>query len=152
VKLAGTCIVIHSPCQKKIHTRRFRLSLKHTLSRRIDGIPIPASLFIYVGGPCPGRPHRIRQPQTEHQMKVSLVALVIGCAVAGSALAALESPPSLPPQSGVMESPPSLPPQAAVMESPPSLPPQSTVMESPPSLPPQGAVMESPPSLPPQQL
>ena len=52
----------------------------------------------------------VPQPK-ENQMKVSLVGLVIGCAAAGSAIAAMESPPFLPPQGTVMESPPYLPPQ-----------------------------------------
>jgi hypothetical protein len=51
-------------------------------------------------------------------MKVSLVALVIGCALAGSALALTDSPPSTPPRLAVTDSPPSTPPRFAVMDSP----------------------------------
>ena len=57
-------------------------------------------------------------------MKASLIALVAGCAVAGSAFALTDSPPSSPPRATVMDSPPSSPPRAAVMDSPPSSPPR----------------------------
>ena len=56
-------------------------------------------------------------------MKVSVIALVAGCAVASSAFALTDSPPSNPPHVAVMDSPPSNPPHAAVMDSPPSNPP-----------------------------
>jgi hypothetical protein len=56
-------------------------------------------------------------------MKVSLIALVAGCAVASSAFALTDSPPSQPPHATVMDSPPSQPPHATVMDSPPSQPP-----------------------------
>ena len=53
-------------------------------------------------------------------MKVSLVALVAGCAFASSAFAMSDAPKA----GATMDSPPSLPPRAAVMDSPPSLPPR----------------------------
>jgi hypothetical protein len=43
-------------------------------------------------------------------MKISLVALIAGCAIASSALAALDSPPSNPPNLAALDSPPSNPP------------------------------------------
>jgi hypothetical protein len=64
-------------------------------------------------------------------MKLSLVALVAGCAVASSAFAVMDSPPTLPPGAAVMDSPPTLPPGAAVLDSPPTLPPGAAVMGLP---------------------
>jgi hypothetical protein len=58
-------------------------------------------------------------------MKVSLIALIAGCAMAGSAFAMMDSPPSSPPRATVMDSPPSSPPRAVVMDSPPSSPPRA---------------------------
>jgi len=56
-------------------------------------------------------------------MKLSLVALVAGCAVASSAFASMDSPPTNPPHAAAMDSPPTNPPHAAVMDSPPTNPP-----------------------------
>ena len=56
-------------------------------------------------------------------IKVSLVALVAGCAVASSAFALTDSPPTYPPHVAVMDSPPTYPPHVAVMDSPPTYPP-----------------------------
>jgi hypothetical protein len=62
-------------------------------------------------------------------MKVSLIALVAGCAVASSAFALTDSPPVSPPHAAamVMDSPPVSPPHAAamVMDSPPVSPPHA---------------------------
>jgi hypothetical protein len=66
-------------------------------------------------------------------MKISLVALVAGCAFASSAFSMSDSPKG----GTTMDSPPSLPPRAAVLDSPPSLPPRAAVLDSPPSLPPR---------------
>ena len=44
-------------------------------------------------------------------MKVSLIALVAGCAVASSALAAFDIPPTLPPRTAALDIPPTLPPR-----------------------------------------
>ena len=57
-------------------------------------------------------------------MKPSLIALIAGCAVASSAFAMTDSPPSSPPRLAVMDSPPSSPPRLAMMDSPPSSPPR----------------------------
>jgi hypothetical protein len=46
-------------------------------------------------------------------MKLSLVALVAGCAVASSAFALTDSPPTNPPHAAVMDSPPTNPPHRA---------------------------------------
>ena len=43
-------------------------------------------------------------------MKTSLVALFAGCAVASSAFAVMDTPPSSPPHAVVMDTPPSSPP------------------------------------------
>jgi len=56
-------------------------------------------------------------------MKVSLVVLVAGCAIASSAFASMDSPPGNPPHAVVMDSPPGNPPHAVVMDSPPGNPP-----------------------------
>jgi len=66
-------------------------------------------------------------------MKVSLIALVAGCAVASSAFSMTDSLPS----GTAMDSPPVLPPRAAVLDSPPVLPPRAAVLDSPPVLPPR---------------
>jgi len=42
-------------------------------------------------------------------MKISLIALVAGCAVASSAFALTDSPPANPPHMAVMDSPPANP-------------------------------------------
>ena len=57
-------------------------------------------------------------------MKVSLIALVAGCAVAGSSFAMVDSPPANPPRTAVMDSPPANPPRTAVTDSPPANPPR----------------------------
>ncbi|HZE44408.1 MAG TPA: hypothetical protein VE058_11520 [Steroidobacteraceae bacterium] len=46
-------------------------------------------------------------------MKVSLVALVAGCAVASSAFGAFDMPPLNPPHASVLDMPPLNPPHAA---------------------------------------
>ena len=56
-------------------------------------------------------------------MKVSLIALVAGCAVASSAFALMDTPPTNPPHAAVMDTPPTNPPHAAVMDTPPTNPP-----------------------------
>jgi hypothetical protein len=58
-------------------------------------------------------------------MKVSLFALVAGCAVASSAFAAFDLPPTLPPHAAVLDLPPTLPPHAAMLDLPPTLPPHA---------------------------
>jgi hypothetical protein len=65
----------------------------------------------------------IKNPLGEIIMKISLVALVAGCALASSAFAVMDSPPANPPHVAVMDSPPANPPHAAVMDSPPANPP-----------------------------
>ena len=57
-------------------------------------------------------------------MKLSLVALVAGCAVASSAFALMDTPPTNPPRAAVMDTPPTNPPRAAVMDTPPTNPPR----------------------------
>ena len=56
-------------------------------------------------------------------MKISLIALVAGCAVASSAFALTDSVPSTPPHASLMDSVPSTPPHASLMDSVPSTPP-----------------------------
>ena len=56
-------------------------------------------------------------------MKVSLVALVAGCAVASSAFATMDSPQTTPPHAAVMDSPQTTPPHFMVMDSPQTTPP-----------------------------
>jgi hypothetical protein len=56
-------------------------------------------------------------------MKISLVALVAGCAVASSAFAVMDTPPASPPHAAVMDTPPASPPHAVVMDTPPASPP-----------------------------
>jgi hypothetical protein len=43
-------------------------------------------------------------------MKISLVALVAGCAVASSAFAWMDTPPANPPHAAVLDTPPANPP------------------------------------------
>jgi hypothetical protein len=56
-------------------------------------------------------------------MKVSLVALVAGCAVASSAFAMMDNMPSNPPHATVLDNMPSNPPHATVLDNMPSNPP-----------------------------
>jgi hypothetical protein len=56
-------------------------------------------------------------------MKVSLIVLVAGCAVVGSAFALTDTPPANPPHAVVMDTPPANPPHAVVMDTPPANPP-----------------------------
>jgi len=57
-------------------------------------------------------------------MKVSLVALVAGCALAGSAFALTDSIPTTPPRASVLDSIPTTPPRASVLDSIPTTPPR----------------------------
>ena len=57
-------------------------------------------------------------------MKISLVALVAGCAVASSAFAFTDSVPSTPPRASLTDSVPSTPPRASLTDSVPSTPPR----------------------------
>jgi hypothetical protein len=58
-------------------------------------------------------------------MKVSLVALVAGCAVASSAFGAFDMPPVMPPHAAALDMPPVMPPHAAALDMPPVMPPHS---------------------------
>ena len=58
-------------------------------------------------------------------MKVSLVALVAGCAVASSAFGAFDIPPINPPHASVLDIPPINPPHAAMLDIPPINPPHA---------------------------
>jgi hypothetical protein len=58
-------------------------------------------------------------------MKFSLVALIAGCAIAGSAFAAFENPPITPPHVAQFENPPITPPHTVVFENPPITPPHN---------------------------
>ena len=55
-------------------------------------------------------------------MKVSLIALVAGCAVASSAFALMDTPPTNPPHRSVTDTPPTNPPHRSVMDTPPGDP------------------------------
>jgi hypothetical protein len=57
-------------------------------------------------------------------MKISLIALVAGCAVASSAFALTDSIPTLPPRASLQDSIPTLPPRASLQDSIPTLPPR----------------------------
>jgi hypothetical protein len=46
-------------------------------------------------------------------MKISLIALFASCALASSAFAALDNPPSTPPNVAALDNPPSTPPNLA---------------------------------------
>ncbi len=46
-------------------------------------------------------------------MKISLIALAASCVLAGSAFAALDNPPSTPPDAMALDNPPSTPPDVA---------------------------------------
>ncbi len=59
-------------------------------------------------------------------MKIRLVALVAGCAIAGSAFAGFDNPPSNPPNLAGFDNPPSNPPNLAGFDNPPSNPPNLT--------------------------
>jgi len=56
-------------------------------------------------------------------LKVSLIALAAGCAVASSAFALTDIPTSNPPHTSVMDIPTSNPPHTSVMDIPTSNPP-----------------------------
>ena len=57
-------------------------------------------------------------------MKVSLIALITGCAVASSAFALTDSMPTQPPRTTVLDSMPTQPPRATVLDSMPTQPPR----------------------------
>jgi len=63
-------------------------------------------------------------------MKVSLVALVAGCALASSAFALTDSIPTQPPSARVLDSIPTQPPSARVLDSIPTQPPSARVLDS----------------------
>ena len=46
-------------------------------------------------------------------MRVSLVALIVGCAVASPVFALMDTPPTNPPHASVMDTPPTNPPHQA---------------------------------------
>ena len=56
-------------------------------------------------------------------MKISLVALVAGCAFATAALAAFDIPPTNPPNLAAFDIPPTNPPNLAAFDIPPTNPP-----------------------------
>jgi hypothetical protein len=56
-------------------------------------------------------------------MKISLVALVAGCAIAASALVAFDNPPTNPPNVVAFDNPPTNPPNIATFDNPPTNPP-----------------------------
>jgi hypothetical protein len=56
-------------------------------------------------------------------MKVSLIALVAGCAVASSAFATFDLPPTVPPHLAMLDLPPTVPPHLAMLDLPPTVPP-----------------------------
>jgi len=56
-------------------------------------------------------------------MKLSLIALIAGCAVAGSAFALTDTPQTNPPHAVVMDTPHTNPPHAVVMDTPHTNPP-----------------------------
>jgi len=56
-------------------------------------------------------------------MKVSLVALIAGCAIASSAFASFDNPPMTPPHLAQMDNPPMTPPHLAQLDNPPMTPP-----------------------------
>src|ERR1700679_2559031 len=83
VKLAGTCIVVLSTPEKSL-VRGTGVSPKHTVWRRHEGISVLASL-LPPGGASFDRPPRhifLTKLIGEIVMKISLIALVAGCAVA----------------------------------------------------------------------
>ncbi len=55
-------------------------------------------------------------------MKISLVALVAGCALAGAAVA-FDNPPTNPPDRLAFDNPPTNPPDRAAYDNPPTNPP-----------------------------
>ena len=56
-------------------------------------------------------------------LKVSLIALAAGCAVASSAFALTDTPTANPPHAWVMDTPTANPPHASVMDTPTANPP-----------------------------
>jgi hypothetical protein len=72
-------------------------------------------------------------------MKVSLIALVAGCAVASSAFAASDLPPVNPPHAAAFDLPPVNPPHAAAFDLPPVNPPHAAAFDLPPVNPPHSA-------------
>jgi hypothetical protein len=72
-------------------------------------------------------------------MKVSLVALVAGCAVASSAFAAFDMPSVMPPHAAVLDMPPVMPPHASVLDMPSVMPPHASLLDMPSVMPPHSA-------------
>lgn len=56
-------------------------------------------------------------------MKVSLIALVAGCAVAGSAFATFDLPQTVPPHLATLDLPQTVPPHLAMLDLPQTVPP-----------------------------
>jgi hypothetical protein len=73
-------------------------------------------------------------------MKVSLIALVAGCAVAGSAFAATSPVSANRASAQVLDSPHTNPPHASVLDSPHTNPPHASVLDSPHTNPPHAAI------------
>jgi len=105
----------------------------------------------------------LSHPSQEFEtMKVSLIALVAGCAVASSAFAlqgagvptakwqAADLPGTHPPQAQVADLPGTHPPQAQVADLPGTHPPQAQVADLPGTHPPQVQVADLPGTHPPQ--
>jgi hypothetical protein len=93
----------------------FRVSPNHTMASSGEGI-------WFVLSPLPVQVSIPRQPVLQGlltntlgaiAMKLSLVALIVGCAVASPVFALMDTPPTLPPHAAVMDTPPTLPPHQA---------------------------------------
>src|SRR5271168_3198054 len=78
-------------------------------------------------------------------MKVSLVALVAGCAIASSAFGLFDNPPMTPPHLALLEASPMTPPHLALLDNPPMTPPHLALLDNPPMTPPHLALLDNPP-------
>jgi len=61
-------------------------------------------------------------------MKVSLVALIAGCAIASSAFGLFDNPPMTPPRLALLDNPPMTPPRLALPDNPPMPPPAQSIV------------------------
>ena len=57
-------------------------------------------------------------------MKVSLIALVAGCAVASSAFGTFDLPQTVPPRLAMLDLPQTVPPRLAMLDLPQTVPPR----------------------------
>jgi hypothetical protein len=83
-------------------------------------------------------------------MKVSLIALGLGCAIASSAFVVFDLPPVTPPRVAMADLPPVTPPRVVLADLPPVTPPRMVLADLPPVTPPRVTLADLPPVTPPR--